>query len=975
MMEMKHIKRRTKILASILMTAIVILTMIVFFPAASAEPTDNDIEIFSSEAVVLDTDHYGDIEKVRVVTFFGLTGDGSVDVYKEKTLEGGSRWQGVHGFTTPVVEGDYLVWKGLDVDGFRNVMSSTEIKNEGMVEEVSLRIPLDLQYRYYLDGEEVDPEDITGKSGHFRLELTMTNTSAEMTTLEYEDPATGEMKTKEVETYIPLAILPYDWYFDNNVFFNLEADPTGIVVPLPDHYQIGWSIPLFPPATEAGNTIWVEADVKDFRLPTLVLSANFVFPQTNQRDPIPEFIVGLETLYDGVKQLNEGMAEAVQGLGSAGNPDTLLYGTNAVLEGLEQMAVGLPEAQAALNSQLIPGVDEAVAGIGDPGTEQTLQWAVNESSKGMMEMLGGIGGPAVESTLLFAMNAMSGGLQDMSAGIGSPTTPNSLLFAADQTTVGLEVINAGIGSASMQDTLLYAMSQMGIGMEDIKAGIGSASDRNTLLYAMAAMGAGLEQSRDGIGSASEPNTLLYAMAAMADGLNTMLAGIGSETTPDTLLYGIDQVSKGISSGSPSDPGLLEGIQEIRGGLGDIYDATSTSGQIWQATNLIRILAPWTGPIVDQLEQGIILSTDPDNPSIHYGVGLMADGADEMIAGIGSPSTPDTLLYGTKAIRDGLQEMKDGIGGTGETLLYAVSQVQGGLELMKAGIGASNTPDTLLYAVDQVQIGLNTILGGIGTPVSRDTLLYAVAQVESGLELMKTGIGAANTGDTLLYALAAMTGGLNEMKAGIGTENTANTLMYAAAQVENGLDVMKAGIGAEGASDTLLFAMASVQNGLQQLKTGLASGNPNDPGIKEGMMMISAGLGEAVSGLGSTSTPDTLLYGADQVNSGVEELQAGMVQASEGTGLMYAGLTESLAELYLTESELEAIKIRGEEFNHIMGSTEDAENSLAFIYQAPPTYNYKQGSKSSWMVAGMISAVIVIALLLMSLLLRRRPVMG
>ena len=971
---MRHIKRRTKIFASILMAAVVVFTMIAFFPAASAEPTDSDIEIFSSEAVVLDTDHYGDIEKVRIVTFFGLTGDGSVDVYKEKTLEGDSKWQGVHGFTTPVVEGDYLVWRGLDVDGFRNVMSSTEIKNEGMVEEVSLRIPLDLQYRYYLDGEEVDPETITGKSGHFRLELTMTNTSAEMTTLEYEDPATGEMKTKEVETYIPLAILPYDWYFDNNVFFNLEADPTGIVVPLPDHYQIGWSIPLFPPATEASNTIWIEADVKDFRLPTLVLSANFVFPQTNQRDPIPEFIVGLETLYEGVKQLNDGMTQAVQGLGSAGTEETLLYGTNAVLEGLEQMAVGLPEAQAALNTQLIPGVDEAVAGIGDPGTEQTLQWAVNESSKGMMEMLGGIGGPVVENTLLFAMNAMSSGLQDMSSGIGSPTTPDSLLFAADQTTVGLNKMNAGIGEAAMQDTLLYGMNEINKGLGQVQAGIGDERTNPSLLYAMNEMEKGLQDARAGIGSSDKPETLLFGITAMIDGLNTMLAGIGSENTPDTLLYGIDQVSKGISSGSTFEPGLLEGIQEIRNGLGDIYDATSTSGQIWPATNLIRILAPWTGPIVDQLEQGIILSTDPDNPSIHYGTGLMIDGADQMIEGIGSSNTEGTLLYGTNEITKGLNDFKEGIEGS-EKLLFAATQIKGGLEELKDGIGDINTNPSLLFAVNEVEKGLNDILDGIGSPITNPSLFYAVAQVEIGLEQMKAGIGNANAGDTLLYALAAMTGGLNEMKAGIGTEATANSLMYAAAQVENGLDVMKAGIGAEGAPDTLLFAMASVQNGLQQLKKGLASGNPNDPGIKEGMMMISVGLGEAVSGLGSTSSQDTLLYGADQVNSGVEELQAGMVQASEGTGQMYSGLTENLASLYLTESELEAIKIRGEEFNHIMGSTENAENSLAFIYQAPPTYNYKQGSKSSWMVAGMISMVIVIALLLMSLLLRRRPVIG
>lgn len=1011
---MKRIRRRSKVYLGVLAAAIVVFTITAFFPAVGAEPRDRDIEIMSSEAVILETDHGGTVETARVITFFGLQGEGSVDVRKEKSLEGEGKWQGVKDFTLPVVEGDELVWKGLEVDGNANFISSNMLAEE-MVDEVRMRIPLKVEYIYEWNGKVIsDIEEITGQDGHFKVSLKLTNTSAEKTLLEYEDPATGEMKTEEVETYLPLVILPYDWYFDNQTFFNLKADPTGVVVPLPDHYQVGWSIPLFPPATEESNLIWVEADVKDFAMPPLVLSANFIFPKTNQRDTLPEFIIGLEMMFDGVKQLHEGLTGGVAGLGDAGTEDTLLYGTNAILGGLKEMAAGLPEARTALNTKLIPGVgqmvagiggdmipglDQAVAGIGSPGTPDTLSYAIDATSVGLMTMLAGIGAPDVANTALFALSAMGAGLQDIAAGIGSATTPDTLLYGVGQASTGLEVIKAGIGGAAMENTLLYAMSQMGLGLRDIKAGIGSPTTDATLLYALAAMGSGLQDAKAGIGSASTPDTLLYGIAAMADGLNQMLAGIGSEATPDTLLYGIDQVSRGISSGSSSDPGILEGIKEIRSGVSQMYDATSTSGQIFQAINLIRILAFWTGPICDQLEQGIVLSTDPDNPSMHYGLGLMLDGADQMIAGIGSPSTPDTLLYGTSQIRGGLQEMKNGLGGAAipDTLLYAVAQVQGGLQQIRDGIGAADVSDTLLYAVDQVQGGLNAILAGIGTPVSQDTLLYAVAAVESGLNLMKAGIGSASTQDTLLYAMSAMGSGLSEIKAGIGTATTTDTLLYAVAQVGNGLELMKAGIGAEGAPDTLLFAMAQVQHGLflvkqglssgdmnapglkeglMQVNAGLSTGDPNNPGIKEGLVMISAGLGEAMAGLGSTSTPDTLLYGANAVNDGVRQVKDGLVQATdEGTAVMYAGLAENLASLYLTESELEAIKIRGEEFDHILGRTDDAENKLAFIYQTPPTYNYSEGSVSSWVVAGTVSVIIALALLLYGILMRRRPVIG
>jgi hypothetical protein len=92
--------------------------------------------------------------------------------------------------------------------------------------------------------------------------------------------------------------------------------------------------------------------------------------------------------------------------------------------------------------------------------------------------------------------------------------------------------------------------------------------------------------------------------------------------------------------------------------------------------------------------------------------------------------------------------------------------------------------------------------------------------------------------------------------------------------------------------------------------------------------------------------------------------------------MYAGLVDSLAELHLTQAELEAIKVRGEEFDHILGRVENAEaNKLTFIYQTPATYNYKQGSNLNLLVGLILSVVAAMAVLGLSALLRRRPVIG
>jgi hypothetical protein len=89
--------------------------------------------------------------------------------------------------------------------------------------------------------------------------------------------------------------------------------------------------------------------------------------------------------------------------------------------------------------------------------------------------------------------------------------------------------------------------------------------------------------------------------------------------------------------------------------------------------------------------------------------------------------------------------------------------------------------------------------------------------------------------------------------------------------------------------------------------------------------------------------------------------------------MEQGLMDNLGMMYLTDAQLEAIKVRGDEFDHIMGRADDADNVVTFIYQTPPTYGYKDGS--SWLTAAIISLIILLALVLGGILLARRPEIG
>ena len=383
---MKKIKRSIVILIALGM----IVSLAMVLPASAQTSSEGRVKVQDSEFVLAEMDYTGAVTGIQVFDWLELSGDGTVEVREAQSIEGDTSWQAVKGSTKPKVEDGYIVWPELSVDGNSNVIANTKF-SENMVEEAKMKIPLDVTFRFTFDGAPVtDLGTITGKDGRFKMEVTFKNTSGEMTEVEYEDPETGEMVTEMVETHLPMVILPYDWYFDNSIFFNLEADPTGVVVWMPDFYNVGWSIPLFPPATGESHTISVAADVVDFQLPPLTLAVSFDFPQSNQEDPLVFIRPGMEQIYDGLKDLSSGLGDAVEGVGSPTTDPSLLFGITAVDDGLQQMAAGLPEAQYNLDAVIIPGVDQIVDSIGSPTTPDTLLYGSNATANGLEELGAGL---------------------------------------------------------------------------------------------------------------------------------------------------------------------------------------------------------------------------------------------------------------------------------------------------------------------------------------------------------------------------------------------------------------------------------------------------------------------------------------------------------------------------------------------------------------------------------------------------------
>ncbi len=634
MSRLRRVKRGRKIAALLAILLIAGLVPLFNLGGATAAKTTDNLTFQDQQLVFMEQENTGEVTATRVIDWMQFDGNGNISVNAPTDLSKAPKAQGIRSFETAGVKDGSLVLNNVGVSGLKNVITQLTLSKDDLDWAVS-QVPLTTEYTYWLDGEPVaNLKDIAGRSGHFKLQLKLRNTSNKLQDVTYTDSITGQKKTERVETYMPLVVQPYDWYFDNAVFSSVTCDETGIVFGMPTFYQIGWSIPLFPPATEATNTIWVEADVKNFSLDPLTLAIAFVYPKTNQTDPLPEFASGLTELYSGADQLGAGIQEAAAGVGTTGTNNTLLYGISQITSGLKTMASpveGLPAAQTAITEQLLPGVAQMMAGVG------TLR---NPSSitGGLAQIAAGIGDPSVADTLLYAIDQMIAGLEEAKVNIGTETASGTLLYGATGVKGGLTTLRAATAPGGVIDTYLnnvYAigtsllpdprggqLQAIATGLIDnitsaipasgsIYVSIGTTSTPDTLLYGIEGIIGGLKAIKGGIGSGGTYGTLLFAANAISSGLTSMKAAIGNTTTPNTLIYGTSSVYGGL--------GLLQGgLAQIAGGL-------STA-----------------------------------------------------VAGLGSAGTPDTLIFGSTQIQGGLSQLKTGLD----------TAVSSGTDVMKAALSDS-----------------------------------------------------------------------------------------------------------------------------------------------------------------------------------------------------------------------------------------------------------------------------------------------
>ena len=203
-------------------------------------------------------------------------------------------------------DGNIIVWNAQGRDVYYNGKSEKEL-------------PIEVKMTYTLDGKEISPEELSGKSGKLNIKIEYTNKAKHYV----------EIDGQYVEMYTPFVIFA-GTYFKNETVQNVKVTTGKAVDDGSKTIVIGMALPglqtslgLDKDTFEIPENIEIEMDVTNYEQSSII---TFVTPKIIDKEDF-NILDELDTLYSSVDTLQSSMNQIEEGA-KALSEGTALYSEN-----------------------------------------------------------------------------------------------------------------------------------------------------------------------------------------------------------------------------------------------------------------------------------------------------------------------------------------------------------------------------------------------------------------------------------------------------------------------------------------------------------------------------------------------------------------------------------------------------------------------------------------------------------------------
>lgn len=504
-------------------------------------------------------------------------------------------------------------------------------------------LPIEMKMTYYLDGEEITPEELAGKSGKVTIRADYTN-----------------KEKAENGVYVPFAAVT--GMMLNKNFTNVEVTNGKVVSDGNNQVVVGFAFPGLSESLDLDSKnledvnipdyVEVTADVKDF---SLDMTMTFVMSDILQELDVDQDI-DLSGIEDAIDSLSDASAQLVSGSRElADGTGTLLDGINAYTSGVSTLKSGI-NAYTDGVAQVKNGVDSYTAGVAQVagGTKQLADKS-GDLKDGITQL---VSGAMQVQTYFEGDNGIVSGAQKISAGI-------------DQLDAALHAGVTEEEAAQAEETVNQMFAKDGETYQEIaKKAAGQ--------YKTALTGSDELQSKveNGVSQAmygayktayQQLNAEAYAQAGKSDALEAdakayadkMTAASASSVSnvSSQLISGIASAKSAIAS-QIENGGLVSGAQTLSAGVRKLYG---------EGIQPLAVGMQSLNNSVPELMKGIQTlnagaeTLDSNSATLRAGVNTLNSKGGELKAGVTAlDNNSGNLSSGAAKLKDGAQTLSDGM---------------------------------------------------------------------------------------------------------------------------------------------------------------------------------------------------------------------------------------------------------------------------------------------------------------------------
>ncbi len=620
---------------------------------ASSKPGLDSPETSKQETVYQTLDANGNPTDTVVSDWLKNSGTNS----RLKDISGLSDISNTKGDEEFTQNGEELTWNTANED----------IYYQGKTDKKS---PVGIELSYKLDGNDVNVNEIAGKSGKLEINIKYTNSAKK----------TVKIDGRKTDIYTPFVmvtgmILPVEKFknisIDNGNVISEGDNNIVVAYGLPglsesldlDNFGLGddVSVDLGKLSDKITDTVKITADVTDFELKssyTVATSELFSDIDLDKVEGTDELTDKMDELSDAAKELVNGSGKIESNLTKLDNKfgdyseamGTLKDSTKTLDKGAEKLRKGV-NAYTDGTEKLLDGVITYVDGT------KTLAKSAKEYAKNTKKLVNKTGELKTKGTKVLAS-----GSSQFSKGLNTyVSTVNQILSADTISTIikGFSAINSG--AAQLKD----ATVQLSAGIGSLEAGMESINDaaKNITQYNSEVEGYIAELKK------------LYAQAEEEDEKASIMAIINYVGTAQQAGSGIEAATGNGSDMAAGFAKVSGGLSAVSDGLAEIEaktDASALTGSTGNLTDGIGQLKEAGNTLVStydtQLDAGI--KKLDENTGALYSAGQtlisnnkkLADGADTLIKNTGTiKKNSKKLISKSNTLRDGIKTMANGTG--------------------------------------------------------------------------------------------------------------------------------------------------------------------------------------------------------------------------------------------------------------------------------------------------------------------------